>query len=201
MAFDGTKLRVVNGQHRIQALLVCLQDDPEQDYQLHLTTYLVPRINSSETLQLFKCLNNTLNLEDNPVLDDIHHIIETLKKKFPKAILDTDRRCTRPNIDARRLKERLEVNLLNHFQSKLDVERMTQCILDENKKYSVTPIKTIFGNERKTSRQRQSKAGQTGWFLTMRDMDPLPNDAHKDDGGNRLFCDKLIQDVNNIYRQ
>ena len=201
MAFDGTNLRVLNGQHRIQALLICLHDDPEQDYKLHLNTYIVPRINSKETLQLFKCLNNTLNLEANPVLDDIHKIIETLKVKFPKAILDTDKRCHRPNVDARRLKERLEVNLLNNFQSKLDVDKMIKCILQENAKYSITPIKTIFGNCNNQSRKRHSKATQTGWFLTMKDMEPSANDSHKDQNGYKLFCDKWIQDAISIYNQ
>ena len=200
MAFDGTKLRVLNGQHRIQALLICLQEAPEKDFQLHLTTYLVPRINSQETLELFKSLNHTLNLEDNPVLDDIHQIIETLKRKYPKAILDTDKRCQRPNVDARRLKERLEVNLLNHFQSRLDVEKMTNCIIQKNATYSVTPLKTIFGNNQANSRKRHEKASKTGWYLTMKDMDPLPNDAHKDELGNKLFCDRWMTEVIKDYQ-
>ena len=108
MAYDGISLRILNGQHRIQAILKCLQENTLQDYKLHLMTYRVPKINSKETLELFKCLNHTLNLQANPIIDDIHNIIEALKERFPKAIFETDRRRQRPYVDTRRLKNRLE---------------------------------------------------------------------------------------------
>ncbi len=201
VAYDGTNLRILNGQHRTQAILKCLKDNTQLDYKLHLMTYIVPEINSKETLELFKCLNHTLNLQDNPIIDDIHNIIEALKERFPKAIFHTDRRRQRPYVDTRRLKNRLETEFLEHFNKSLDVDKMIKCILEENAKYSVTSIKTIFGNCNQQSKRRHSKATQTGWFLTMKDMEPSANDSHKDQNGYKYFCDKWIQNVIDKYKQ
>ena len=201
-------LRILNGQHRVAALKQLLSENPSQDYVLYLATYTVPRLNSRETIDLFLSLNCNMNLAENPVLGNIHQIVVRLQSKFPKAIIDHQPtrdgrvpRCHRPRVDTRRLKERLEVNLLNHFTGAIDADRFTDLILKKNANYGTRPILDLFGNRRDTSQKRFKKATDLGWYLTMRDMDSLPNDAHKDENGYRYFCDRWIEDVIEEFRR
>ena len=211
LAMDSTKhLRILDGQHRVKALQQLLGNDPSLDFTLHLTTYQVPRLNSRATLDLFLGLNSTLNLANNPVLENVHTLVTELQHKYPNAIIEhrsitpdgSVRRCQRPRVDTRRLKERLEVNLLNHFSEPVNTRLFLTLILNKNTIDGTRSVKEWFGNQKQKNVARFAKSQRYGgWFLTMRDMDVLPNNAHKDENGNILFCDKWMVDVINEYQQ
>ena len=140
-------------------------------------------------------------LAENPVHKTIHAIITYLQRKFPGAIIDTDKRKQRPNIATRHLKERLEVNMLNHFATEMAADPIIEIILTLNSEYGTKGLQELFGNQIKKSRVRFERAQRNGgWYLTMLDMAPLPNDAHKDSGGNLLFCDAWILEVIRRYK-
>ena len=193
-------LRILDGQHRVKAILSLLQEDEFRDYDIHLTTYKVPKLESRATLSLFQSLNNTLNLEENPLLEDVHEIVEFLSTLYPDAIIDTDRRKNRPKVDKRRLKERLEINLLIHFHTKLDIQKFNNLIVNKNREYSVKPLKQLCGNTNITSRKRLETSKEIGWYLTIKDCEKLPNNAHIDDTGRKFFCDKWLLEVIDEYK-
>ena len=211
LALDtNNNLRILDGQHRVKALQQLLADNANLDFTLHLTSYRVPRLNSRETLDLFLGLNNSLNLVENPVLENVHSLVTKLQSLFPLAIVDHPvikknghvPRCQRPKVDTRRLKERLEVNLLNHFTTPLNTDRFLNLILTKNASYGTRSVRELFGNQRRQSVTRFTKAQRNGgWFLTMRDMDRLPDNAHKDENGNLLFDDQWIVDIIQEYQQ
>ena len=201
LAMDSTeRVRILDGQHRVEAVKKLISTDPHIDFVVHMATYRVSRLDSQETLDLFYDLNDSKSLAENPVHKTIHSIITTLQRTFPNAIFESDKRKQRPNIDTRRLKERLEVNLLNHFATEMDPEPFIEIIGKLNSEYGTKRIQELFGNQKKQSRNRFQKAQRTGWYLTMFDMAPLPNDAHKDSGGNLLFCDAWIHEVIRRYK-
>lgn len=194
---SGT-LRVLDGQHRINALQILLKSDGSLDYPIHLTTYKVERLDSRETLKLFQSLNNTLNLKENPVQDIVFEIVEKLYQKFKKtdAIVDTDRRKQRPKVDKRRLKESLEIRM-GFAQLDVDnfkVDDFVELIVKKNNEYGMKTIIELCGNKNKKSQQRYKKAQELGWYLTIKDS------KYKDEGGNYQFCDHWILEVIEEYK-
>lgn len=194
---SGT-LRVLDGQHRINALQILLKSDGSLDYPIHLTTYKVERLDSRETLKLFQSLNNTLNLKENPVQDIVFEIVEKLYQKFKKtdAIVDTDRRKQRPKVDKKRLKESLEIRMgfaeldVDNFK----VDDFVELIVKKNNEYGMKTIIELCGNKNKKSQQRYKKAQELGWYLTIKDS------KYKDEGGNYQFCDHWILEVIEEYK-
>lgn len=194
---SGT-LRVLDGQHRINALQILLKSDGILDYPIHLTTYKVERLDSRETLKLFQSLNNTLNLKENPVQNIVFEIVEKLYQKFKKtdAIVDTDRRKQRPKVDKRRLKESLEIRM-GFAQLDVDnfkVDDFVELIVKKNNEYGMKTIIELCGNKNKKSQQRYKKAQELGWYLTIKDS------KYKDEGGNYQFCDHWILEVIEEYK-
>ena len=193
---SGT-LRVLDGQHRINALQILLKSDGSLDYPIHLTTYKVERLDSRETLKLFQSLNNTLNLKENPVQDIVFEIVEKLYQKFKKtdAIVDTDRRKQRPKVDKKRLKESLEIRM-GFAELDVDifkVDDFVELIVKKNNEYGMKTIIELCGNKNKKSQQRYKKAQELGWYLTIKDS------KYKDEGGNYQFCDNWILEVIEEY--
>ena len=181
---SGT-LRVLDGQHRINALQILLKSDGSLDYPIHLTTYKVERLDSRETLKLFQSLNNTLNLKENPVQDIVFEIVEKLYQKFKKtdAIVDTDRRKQRPKVDKRRLKESLEIRM-GFAQLDVDnfkVDDFVELIVKKNNEYGMKTIIELCGNKNKKSQQRYKKAQELGWYLTIKDS------KYKDETRHSVF--------------
>ena len=60
LAIDSSdRIRILDGQHRVEAVKKLIATDAHIDFEFHMTAYRVSRLDSQETLDLFYNLNDS----------------------------------------------------------------------------------------------------------------------------------------------
>jgi hypothetical protein len=128
---DGN-IRLLDGQHRVNAIKEILKLQPEFNCDLLIELYEIDRLESNSALRLFEKANNVLNVkpEDMPNKNALA-IVNKLSSQFKLIFknIEQGKRCVRPYINENKLIEKLK----NAFQKyDIDEDILYQKILERN---------------------------------------------------------------------
>lgn len=169
---DKNNLQVIDGQHRLEALRMFINDYTDKTISVFVEMYHVSSIHSDVVFDLFKIANNNLNVA---VEDDVNMMIATLVNRLAedpeleRGIVDkNDGRVNRPRISKKALYEEFKHNLkVDHM--KLHVSVLVERIKKINKHIAKMDYLQMFGRK-ETSQfniNMRCNAEKYGFFLNM----------------------------------
>jgi hypothetical protein len=169
---DNNNLQIIDGQHRLEALRMFINDYSDQHLHVFVEMYHVPSIHSDVVFDLFRIANNNLNVA---VEDDVNMMIATLVNRLiedpvlGKGIVDkNDGRVNRPRISKKALYEELKHNLkVEHM--KLPINVLVDRVKKINTHISKLDYLQMFGRK-ETSQfnvNMRCNAEKYGFFLNM----------------------------------
>lgn len=169
---DRNNLQVIDGQHRLEALRMFVNDYTDKPISVCVELYHVSSIHSDVVFDLFRIANNNLNVA---VEDDVNMMIATLVNRLVddpelgRGIVDkNDGRVNRPRISKKALYEELKHNLkVEHM--KLPVSVLVERIKKINKHIAKMDYLQMFGRK-ETSQfniNMRCNAEKYGFFLNM----------------------------------
>lgn len=141
---DGS-IRLLDGQHRVEALKQILNYEPNFDCNLLLELYETDRLESPKTHRLFENANNVLNVQpEDRSNKNALSIIDRLSKQFEGMLKDG--KCNRPFVNKKILIEKLKKAF-----KQIDIEQdfMFEKILEANNELKEMEIDLAESNKQK----------------------------------------------------
>lgn len=169
---ETNQIRIIDGQHRLQALKMYIENNVEKSVSILVEMYRVPSLDSDIVFELFKIANNNLNVT---VEDEIDMFVVNLVNKLmsdpelSKGIIDkNDGRVYRPRISKKMLYEELKKNLKAEHMT-LSVQLVVDRIKMINKHISKLDCLQLFGRKEtsQTNVNVRCNAAKYGFFLNM----------------------------------
>lgn len=155
------KLRMIDGQHRFEALKRIMKINSKFNINLIIELYDTDLITSDKTISLYNSANNVLNVNVEDLSSiNAHKTIKKLDEKFPRMIMDIKdgTRCNRP----RMCKKELYQDLKNIFiNNDVTSDFLTNRILQENNEAGLLP-RSSFKN---VSQSTYNKAKESGFYI------------------------------------
>jgi len=153
--------RLIDGQHRYHALKNIMEKDSKFNIYLILEIYETDSFDSDKSIEIFKEVNNCLNVELNDLPDKQSiNLLKELIDFFPKMIKDVKegKRVNSPCINKRILYNQLK----KYFTySKCDYKNILKQIVETNNKYG---MRGRNGFKKSTVKQYE-KAKKKGFYL------------------------------------
>jgi len=146
---DGS-IRLLDGQHRVEALKQILNYEPNFDCNLLLELYETDRLESPKTHRLFENANNVLNVQpEDRANKNALLIIDRLSTQFEGMLKDG--KCNRPFVNKKILFEKLKKAF-----KQIDIEEdfMFEKILEANKE-----LKEMENDLAESNKQKCKKSG------------------------------------------
>jgi protein associated with RNAse G/E len=168
----NNQVRIIDGQHRLQALKMLIDNNINKTVSILVEIYHVPSLDSDIVFELFKIANNNLNVT---VEDEIDMFIVNLvnrlvvDKELSKGIIDkNDGKVYRPRISKKMMYEELKKNLKAEHM-KLSVQVVVDRIKMINKHLSKMDCQQLFGRKEtsQTNVNIRCNAAKYGFFLNM----------------------------------
>lgn len=168
----NNKARIIDGQHRLQALKMLIDNNIQKSVSILVEIYHVPSLDSDIVFELFKIANKNLNVT---VEDEVDMFIVNLVNRLiadnelSKGIIDkNDGRVNRPRISKKMLYEELKKNLKAEHMT-LSIETVVDRIKLINKYISTMDCLQLFGRKEtsQTNVNIRCNAAKYGFFLNM----------------------------------
>jgi hypothetical protein len=164
------KCKVINGQHRLNAIQEIIKDDIDMkfDIQLMFEVYNLKNDNINDIENLFSLANSSLNFEKKDSVDSFcRDIILSLRgeKIYENSIVDTDKSVYRPCISMKQFYENLKMWLPKHLYEK-KIEEVVHMIKNKNNQISQIDPNSLFKNPKKSETQYR-KACEKRFYLNL----------------------------------
>lgn len=165
----GNKLSIVNGQHRFQAIMDIMKQNPDFTFEIYCNVHPVPDFNGQQATDIFLSTNNIKNvtLKDNPD-QKLMNVCLRLQTTFPNGLCSNKSgKAYLHRLDIKELYNVLQMNE-NLTDSSAGEQYIYHKIIQLNNKLSLQPFESYFKRRTEKNEKIYKGACESKFFIGLK---------------------------------